>query len=215
VVEWASGALNGRIRSRYPVNLELYVTAQRHFRVESLDEESVALLSPAAARVERAFLDGQAAGLLHLATVEIKTSLPPGLSFARAFAQRYATELCHLGEVAVRPDRDLVTPPAEEELAAITLGAPPLRGLEYLDAATLGAAWRDMDAKVRSDVGASGQGVRAYLHERNPLWRLLGRVTFHLAENRRDEEHPFAFLATYAAELSERGEARHLPLVRK
>ena len=29
-------------------------------------------------------------------------------------------------------------------------------------------------------------GAQAYLREKNPLWRLVGRVTFHLAENKRD-----------------------------
>jgi non-specific serine/threonine protein kinase len=40
----------------------------------------------------------------------------------------------------------------------------------------------------------------------------VGRVHFNLAENRRDEEAPFAFLATYTSQLSAHGRARHLPL---
>jgi hypothetical protein len=35
-----------------------------------------------------------------------------------------------------------------------------------------------------------------WLREKNPLWRMVGRVTFHLAENKRDESYPFAFMAT-------------------
>ena len=96
----------------------------------------------------------------------------------------------------------------------MALEAPPIAGLEYLNADTLRAAWLDLDAKARHDIAAGGAGIRAYLHDKNPQWRLVGRVTLHLAENKRDEEYPFAFLATYAAELSERGEARHLPLAR-
>ena len=42
----------------------------------------------------------------------------------------------------------------------------------------------------------------------------MGRVTFHLEENKQDEEHPFAFLATYTSGVSERGEAQHLPPAR-
>jgi len=95
-------------------------------------------------------------------------------------------------------------PPDAEELSKIALEAPPMLGLEYLDAEALRDAWLDLDTRVRSEVLASGQGIRAYLHEKNPLWRLVGRVTFHLAENKRDDDNPFAFLATYASGVSER-----------
>jgi hypothetical protein len=40
----------------------------------------------------------------------------------------------------------------------------------------------------------------------------VGRVHFNLAENRQDEEAPFAFLATYTSRLSAHGKAQHLPL---
>jgi non-specific serine/threonine protein kinase len=67
---------------------------------------------------------------------------------------------------------------------------------------------------VRQEVRASEHSVREYLHELNPLWRTVGRVTFHLAENKRDPEQPFAFLATYSARLSAQGRVQHLPLGR-
>jgi len=43
---------------------------------------------------------------------------------------------------------------------------------------------------------------------------LVGRVTFHLAENPRSETHPFAFLATYTARLSDDQQLQHVPLGR-
>jgi non-specific serine/threonine protein kinase len=46
----------------------------------------------------------------------------------------------------------------------------------------------------------------------NPTWNVVGLVHFNLAENRKDEESPFAFLATYTSQLSAHGRARHLPL---
>jgi SNF2-related domain/SNF2 Helicase protein/Helicase conserved C-terminal domain len=195
------------------VGLYLYVTSDRRFGVETLEAIDTSPLAPAAAaRTERAFLEGQGAGLLHLATVEVKTSLPPGLAYARGFAQRYVTQLCHLSEGGVPPGDELIEPPGDALLDALTLEAPPMRGLEYLDADALRGAWKDMDTRVRSEVSRSGKSVRAWLHGSNPLWRLVGRVTFHLAENSGDEDLPFAFLATYARRVSERGEPRHVPL---
>jgi non-specific serine/threonine protein kinase len=195
--------------------LNLYLTAQRRFHLEAQAAEPPASLPTAtAAKIQRAFHDGPAPGLLYLATTELKSNLPPTLAFARSFAQRYITHLCHLGDAEVSTQVQLVAPPNEAELNTIALEAPPMKGLEYLDSAVLRTAWIELDAHVRSEILASGKGLRAYLHEKNPLWRVVGRVTFHLAENKRDEEHPFAFLATYASAVSERGEAQHLPLAR-
>ena len=43
---------------------------------------------------------------------------------------------------------------------------------------------------------------------------MVGRVHFNLAENRRDDDAPFAFLATYTTQLSKQARAQHLPLGR-
>jgi superfamily II DNA or RNA helicase len=194
---------------------DLYVTAHRQFRLEAqANEQPTSVHVATAARIERAFRDGQGAGLLYLATTELRTDLPPALSFARSFAQRYLTQLCHLGDAEVLGQAELIAPPYEDELNNLALEAPPMKGLEYLDSGVLRAAWIELDAHVRSEIVASGKGLRAYLHDKNALWRVVGRVTFHLAENKRDEEHPFAFLATYASGVSARGEAQHLPLAR-
>ncbi len=56
--------------------------------------------------------------------------------------------------------------------------------------------------------------MAAWLKSRDPLWHTVGRVTFHLAENKRDEQRPFAFLATYTHRLSQGGKPQHLPLAR-
>src|SRR6185369_3373004 len=47
---------------------------------------------------------------------------------------------------------------------------------------------------------------------RHAAWNLVGRVHFNLAENRKDEDAPFAFLATYTTQLSAAAKAQHLPL---
>ncbi len=54
-----------------------------------------------------------------------------------------------------------------------------------------------------------------YLRQRFPDWKDIGRITFHLAENRQDTDgrHPFVFLATYPDRTDEHGEVRHIPLV--
>ncbi len=195
--------------------LDLYINARRHFAVQKADLPAAPALPVAAAsRIERAFAPGQGAGLMHLASTEATTALPPGLTFARDFAQRYVTRLCHLGDALPNAPGVLVELPSEAELEALRLAAPSIKGLEYLDAAMLSMAWRDMEDWLRGQALAAQESLRTYLHRRNPLWRLVGRVTFHLAENPRDEAFPFAFLVTYAEGISEQGVPRHLPLGR-
>jgi non-specific serine/threonine protein kinase len=193
-------------------SLDLYLTPERRFAVRPVDsEDGAALPAAAAARIRSAFAQGQGAGLAHLATEEVKTDLTAALSFAREFATRYLTRVCHLGDLDPSAQTLLALPP-EEERAGWALEAPPVMGGEYLDALALGGAWRDLGTQLSRAALAENMSVRAYLHARNPLWRLVGRVTFHLAENKRDPQHPFAFMATYAARVSRRGEAQHLPL---
>ena len=45
-------------------------------------------------------------------------------------------------------------------------------------------------------LAASGTDLQTFLKTLNPAWNLVGRVHFNLAENRRDPEFPFAFMAT-------------------
>ena len=163
-------------------------------------------------RITKAFAEGQAAGLLHLAAGELQTPLPPSLEYFRALTKDYLTRLCHRPDEAASQGHDPVEPPSHEELAFRCMQAPPMQGLEYLNADVLERCWRQLDAFVRAQIGSCPGGVTAYLKNLGPLWRLVGRVTFHLAENKRDTQNPFAFLATYITHVTDRATLRHLPL---
>ncbi len=89
-----------------------------------------------------------------------------------------------------------------------------MTGLEYLSPEAVAGWWRALDELTRSEVAAHPGGVPGYLRERDPRWRFVGRVTFHLAENKRDPDYPFAFLATFANGLTPQGKVKHEPLGR-
>jgi hypothetical protein len=161
-----------------------------------------------------AFAESAARGLLYLATSELQTGLPRSMDYARAFARSYLTKLCQTPDHETSHALDPLAPPSAAELATWVLQAPPITGLEYLNADTLTAWWTELDALVRAEIQRHAGGAQAYLSEKNPSWRFVGRVTFHLAENKRDVEHPFAFLATYVSRLSSQGRAQHEPLGR-
>ena len=181
---------------------------------ESAPESGVPLSAAIVDRIQRAFSAGAPAGLLHLATAELQTPLPASLAFARDLSRHYLTQLCRLPGLADGSEIPAVSPPPVEDLAMRALQAPPMTGLEYLNADVLREWWVELDEHVRGEARQFRGGVQAYLREKNPLWRLVGRVTFHLAENKRDADHPFAFMATYASRLSAQAKLQHLPLSR-
>jgi len=65
---------------------------------------------------------------------------------------------------------------------------------------------------VQKEIAASKSGLAGWLKQHAPIWRQVGRVCFHLAENKRDPDLPFAFLATYAPSLSKGGQVQYKPL---
>ena len=161
---------------------------------------------------EGAFARGSGHGLLALGAGEVGTALPADVSYWRDFAARFVTSIC------THPDFDADHTPAPApppgELEALAAAAPPMDGAEYLTASVLEALWTEIADAFRSELAESKTSVQAFLQRKNPAWHLVGRVHFNLAENRKDDEAPFAFLATYTPQLSARAQAQHLPLGR-
>ncbi len=182
--------------------------------IRSGDRKSPELTAARAQRIEDAFGEGMAAGVLHLVMVELESRLPGALAFAREVGRGYLTRLCRTPELNDTAQLAPIAPPSIEELTALAMQAPPMQGLEYLTPEVLRQWWVELDEHVRVQIRDSAMGTRAWIENQNPLWRLVGRITFHLAENKRDESHPFAFMATYTSRLSAQGRAQHLPLSR-
>jgi SNF2 family DNA or RNA helicase len=139
--------------------------------------------------------------------------LSPSLSYWRDFASRYLTHLCRTPESAGHA-LDPIDPPTLDEIKALQDAAPPMLGGEYLNARLLQNSWTELDGWVRKEIASSGSGLSAWMKKHAPIWQQVGRVCFHLAENKSDPEFPFAFLATYAPRLSRGGQVQYQPLGR-
>ncbi|MEO5660447.1 MAG: DEAD/DEAH box helicase, partial [Polaromonas sp.] len=142
----------------------------------------------------------------HLGAAEVGTILPPSLAWWRDFAGRYVTALC------ATPEGGATAIPEDQALDALIADAPPMTGVEYLTTQVLTTLWTDLDTSLREELASSKNSLQEFLKARHPVWNLVGRVHFNLAENRKDPEAPFAFLATYTARVSAHGKAQHLPL---
>ena len=164
-------------------------------------------------RVARAFGASWEAGLFAMAAGKPQAPPPPAFSFWRDFACLYLGRLCRLPEGGSRKPPS-IPPPPDHELWSLVASSPPMTGGEYLAPEVLRSLWKGLDSWVRRNVALSGGGVAGWLKKEAPLWHQVGRVCFHLAENKKDPEFPFAFLATYAPRLSKGGRVQYLPLGR-
>lgn len=181
------------------------LTPHGHLRLAA-DSDAPPLPAALAQRLGDAFARGSGHGLLHLGAAEVGVFLPPAWAWWREFAARYVTALC------ATPEGHAVTAPADQVLGTLIADAPPMTGGEYLTPGVLLTFWVELGAALRDEFVASKETLQAFLRSHHPIWNLVGRVHFNLAENRKDAEAPFAFLATYTSRVSAHGKAQHVPL---
>ena len=189
---------------------------------------SMAIDDAIASSVVDAFKESTASGLLHLAGIGNKTTLPLAFVFWRSWAQRFLKAVSQLDDerfaalekaakskpssATAKAEERGIAPPDELALAVLVADAPPMRGLEFLTNQLLKSLWHELTAGFLQRAHSTEGGCRGLLLKLNPEAQLLGRVTFHLAENKRDPDRPFAFLATYAHRISAKSQVQHLPL---
>ena len=164
-------------------------------------------------QLERAFSAGTGHGLLLLGARGVGQVLPGAFAWWRDFAARYVTGLCAVADDTAIADITVALP-ERAALEAWLLNLPPMRGAEYADAVVLAHLWAQTEAALRAELAASQTTLAEFLHSCNAAWHQVGRVHFNLAENRKDPDSPFAFLATYTSRLSAHGKAQHMPLSR-
>jgi superfamily II DNA or RNA helicase len=174
--------------------------------------DAVALDPDQGARLEKAFARGAGHGLFWLGASEVGTALPPVLSYWRELGTRYVTALCALPGISEGRTKPPMPAPADGELDRMAAAVPPMAGAEYLTSEVLAHLWQAIDAAFDAELADARVSVQEFLKSRHPAWNLVGRVHFNLAENRKDADAPFAFLATYTTRLSAEAKAQHLPL---
>ncbi len=145
---------------------------------------------------------GPGFAILQLAARHPGEALPPSVAFFRDVGALFLARAC------AAPEASNQAPP--DELARLVSQAPPMCGGEYLRLEMLEALWSDLAAALRSELG--NMSLEHWFKDRNAAWNVVGRVCFHLAENKADDERPFAFLATYTTRLSSRAQPQHRPL---
>jgi non-specific serine/threonine protein kinase len=174
-------------------------------------EGEAPLEGPHAGAIAAAFDRGPGEGVLHLGAVEIGTVLPPAFAYLRDLGHELVARASVHPDLETLRDRLRVEAP-REHLEAMAGAAPPMTGAEYVTADVLASLWESASSALAHELAAWKGTAAEWLGEKNGAWATVGRVCFHLAENKKDPDAPFAFLATYTTRLSSRGAAQHRPL---
>ncbi len=124
---------------------------------------------------------------------------------AAAFFTRL-TDLPELELVRENARVSLSNEASEELLEAV----PFVIGAEYVTKGWIKRVFSKLNDIFAEEIAGYEGTVEMYLTEKNQKLHVPERVFFHLVENK-DEEFPFAFLATYATK-GEEGRVKHVPL---
>jgi superfamily II DNA or RNA helicase len=176
-------------------------------------ENEPRMSAAAAKRILDAFDVGRGHGVLYLGAAELRTDLHPSLSYWREIGRSFVARAC--GALDPTDPKSVAVPdPDPNEISAFVQGAPPMQGAELITSALLGELWSDMGKALADQAERFEDGVQGYLKKQSSVWNVVGRVCFHLAENKRDPDYPFAFIATYVHKVSKQAKPQHLPLGR-
>jgi hypothetical protein len=170
-------------------------------------------------------------GLLRLGIINFSDPLPESFLFWRTVAQLFIGEVCKVSganeglidglfqeKADHQPGIGFRLPFPEGDLTELMMQAPFMRGSEYLTLDCMERIWNGLSNALQEEIRPFGGKLQDYLSAHNAAWNQVGRICFHLAENKANHEHPFAFLATYATHPSTGSRAassvQHLPLGR-
>lgn len=165
---------------------------------------------PEFAKLQKSFEQDWPQGLFKLAADKYKTTNSLTLGYWQGLAEHYLTGLCHIPESA---DDIVVEPPSDSFFSTLLLSTPPMSGGEYLTVSVLRQIWISLSRWGNQAIDSAG-GLVNFLQTHAPKWHQVGRVCFHLAENKSNEAYPFAFLATYSTGFGSGGRVKHIPLRR-
>ena len=148
--------------------------------------------------------------LLFLGFSDKSVNLSVSLDYWRNFAGLFVTKLSLTPGLETL--RHKVNPlPEDEELYKLLDSAPIMTGAEYLNIDFMLMVWQDLKESFSREIRSYHGTVEDFIKVFSPNIHLVGRVFFHLVENR-NRDLPFAFLATYSTKLNKSGESKHLPL---
>jgi len=200
--------------SKETINQELNVVVMpnRSLQLEWTDVVDVLNQSSRLIQDEiwKRFISKDDSWLLMLGFSDQQVPLSPSLDYWRGFAADFAKKLTQTPDLEIVRHKAEISLP-EDELQTHLNQIPLMIGSEYIDATLLEEVWARLRGVFAAAIQSQRGSVEAFIRTYRPSAQLVGRVFFHMVENK-DEEYPFAFMATYSTGLTQQGKSRHVPL---
>ena len=195
------------------LNIALSPTGHLYLYNDPDNQESIP--SKLADTVSTFFVVNDAIGLLRLGLTNTDTPLTASIAFWQQFSQLFIAEICKLGSLDEQGNQtNIQIDFLEEEIKQLIDQAPFMRGIEHLNLDTANILWQRLNEAITEELTSFNGSIQTYLAAYHSAWNTVGRVCFHLAENKSNVQYPFAFLATYTTRLSNATRAQHVPLGR-
>ncbi|MCL2768413.1 MAG: DEAD/DEAH box helicase, partial [Synergistaceae bacterium] len=115
-------------------------------------------------------------------------------------------------DISISPDTNITRTapaPSPEGLLILLRSVPYAIGCEYVSVNWIERLYSDIAQMFNNEFAAFQGTAEEYFKAKNARLNVAGRVFFHLVE-RKDENHPFAFLATYSE--GDKESVKHVPL---
>ncbi|MBF0388007.1 MAG: DEAD/DEAH box helicase [Candidatus Omnitrophica bacterium] len=161
-----------------------------------------------------AFAAGSGQGLLFLDTASGPYVEQPLFAYWKDFTRLYLSLFTALPDLDAHNFNTSVVELSlpDDDLINLRLSLPPMRGGEYCDMECFVYLWNSIACAFHLEILQSKKKISDFLAARHSGWSILGKVCFHLAESKKTDAAPFAFLATFVNDLNKDGRSRHLPL---
>ena len=149
--------------------------------------------------------------LLSLGFLDDKISFSPSIEYWKNFAGNFVKKLSLTPDIEnIRENVNILLD--ENEIKEFLNNSPFMVGSEYLDVVLIKFLWARLNRQFQKEIQEHEGSVKEFFESYNPDIHILGRVYFHLVENKASQDFPFAFLATYSSSLTKKGESKHIPL---
>ena len=148
--------------------------------------------------------------LFHLASREIPATLSDSIQFLKVVSEAFINSLKRQPDIEFLRE-NVILEYAEEEGQFIINAAPFMNGSEHLGRQWIDTIWARLKEVFKEEIRDFQGSVAEYFASKNSDASLMGRIFFHLVENK-NGDLPFAFMATYTSRISSAGKSKHLPL---
>ncbi|MDO4554695.1 MAG: DEAD/DEAH box helicase [Lachnospiraceae bacterium] len=182
------------------------IFTEETFRVDKGEKPTI----EAHKKLYEEFLRNRYKALFYFGFGERIADLSPSAAFLYLFSEQFLKSLTAHSELEIARENIQIEPEAdtvEYLLKAVPFGL----GTEYLTEKWIRGMYQRLTRIYSYEISQYEGTAALFLAERSQHLKVPERIFFHLVENGKESDYPFAFLATYATK-DEHGNVRHMPL---